>query len=36
MEMLNVELAMRVYRQLGDAGMVMALQVRTLSCVFVC
>jgi WD repeat-containing protein 19 len=29
MEMLNVELAMRVYRQLGDAGMVMALQVRS-------
>ncbi len=27
MEMMNVELAMRVYRQLGDAGMVMALQV---------
>lgn len=26
MEMLNVELAIRVYRQLGDAGMVMALQ----------
>lgn len=26
MELLNVELAMRVYRQLGDAGMVMALQ----------
>jgi WD repeat-containing protein 19 len=27
MEMMNIELAMRVYRQLGDAGMVMALQV---------
>jgi len=27
MEMMNVELACRVYRQLGDAGMVMALQV---------
>ena len=26
MEMLNVELALRVYRQLGDAGMVMALE----------
>jgi len=26
MELLNVELAMRVYRQLGDPGMVMALQ----------
>jgi WD repeat-containing protein 19 len=26
MEMLNVELAARVYRQMGDAGMVMALQ----------
>lgn len=28
MEMMNIELAMRVYRQLGDAGMVMALQVK--------
>ena len=27
MEMMNIELASRVYRQLGDAGMVMALQV---------
>jgi WD repeat-containing protein 19 len=26
MELLNIELAIRVYRQLGDAGMVMALQ----------
>ena len=26
MEMLNIELALRVYRQLGDAGMVMALE----------
>lgn len=26
MELLNIELALRVYRQLGDAGMVMALQ----------
>mmetsp|Transcript_23630 Transcript_23630/g.32414 ORF Transcript_23630/g.32414 Transcript_23630/m.32414 type:complete len:1528 (-) Transcript_23630:123-4706(-) len=31
MEMMNVELACRVYRQLGDAGMVMALQ----DCVYV-
>ena len=31
MEMMNVELAMRVYRQLGDAGMVMALQVNEIA-----
>ena len=26
MDMLNIELALRVYRQLGDAGMVMSLE----------
>lgn len=31
MELLNIELAIRVYRQLGDAGMVMALQ----QCMFI-